>query len=128
MALLGATTTEENTMTMMTMLRDEQKKHKAGSDLQKLLCWAELHIADQFDRIVELEDEIALLQKDNERRCHALNQVRGLLVATGDYILSENFDLPVDTFARDFAPFKNAMAAHGVEPYANPKRRKKSDV
>ena len=41
-------------------------------------------------------------------------------MAMSDYILKENFDLPMDTFAKDFAPWRNIMAAHGVEPYAKP--------
>jgi septation ring formation regulator EzrA len=101
-------------MSMLQILRAEQAKHKAGSDLQKLLCWAELHIADQFDRIHELEEELQAVSKDNERRCTALSQSRAALEALGRYILAENFDLPLDTFMRDLAPFKNVMAAHGV--------------
>ena len=46
-------------------------------------------------------------------------------MAMSDYILKENFDLPMDTFAKDFAPWRNVMAAHGVEPYAKPRRVKK---
>ena len=47
-------------------------------------------------------------------------------MAMSDYILKENFDLPMDTFAKDFAPWRNVMAAHGVEPYAKPRRVKKA--
>ena len=31
------------------------------------------------------------------------------------------------TFARDFAPFHNVMAHHGVDPYARTKRAKKTE-
>ena len=46
--------------------------------------------------------------------------------ATCDYILKENFDMSMETFAKDFAPWRNVMAAHGVEPYAKPRRVKKA--
>ena len=101
-------------MTMIERLREEQAKHEPGSELQKLLCWAELHIADQFDRISELEDEYAEVQNELLQRVRALNEVRGLLAATSDYILKENFSLPCDTFAKDFAPWRNVMAANGM--------------
>ena len=103
-------------MTALKMLRDELNKHPASSDLYKLIAWAELHIGDQFDRICELEEEIKELAADNERRCHALNQVRALLNGTSKYILDENFDMPVETFARDLAPWRNIMAANGMKP------------
>ena len=113
-------------MTMMDRLREEQAKHEPGSELQKLLCWAELHIADQFDRISELEDEAASMSQELQQRVRALNEVRGLLMATGDYILKENFSVPCDTFARDFAPWRNIMAANGMNQDGTPvKSRKK---
>ena len=117
---------ETKMTTMLQRLRQEQAKHAPGSELQKLLCWAELHIGDQFDRICELEDELKAMTPDLEQRVRALNEVRGLMMAMSDYILKENFSLPMDTFARDFAPWRNVMAAHGVEPYAKPKRMKKA--
>lgn len=116
-------------MTMIERLRLEQANHEPGSELQKLLCWAELHIADQFDRICELEDELKAMTPDIEQRTRALNEVRGLLMAMSDYILKENFSLPIDTFAKDFAPWRNIMAAYGMKQDGSPiKGRKKKEA
>jgi hypothetical protein len=113
-------------MTAITTLRNAIAKHPADSEVARLLSWAELTMGDLHDRIFELEEEVKLLEADKVRRVTALNEVRGLMGAMGDYILKENFDLPASTFARDFAPFQNAMAHHGIEPYAKPKRMKKA--
>ena len=111
--------------TMLQRLREEQAKHEPGSELQKLLCWAELHIADQFERICELEEEVEADCKDLDQRVRALNEVRGLMMAMSDYILEENFSMPMDTFARDFAPWRNVMAANGMNQDGTPVKRKK---
>lgn len=113
-------------MTAITTLRNEIVKYPADSDVARLLSWAELTMGDLHDHIFELEAEVKLLEEDKLRRVRAMNEVRGLIVMTADYILRENFDMPVDTFARDFAPYRNAMAYHGVEPYLKPKRAKKA--
>ena len=112
-------------MTAITTLRNEIAKHPSDSDIARLLSWAELTMGDLHDHIFELEEEVKALREDKERRCRALNETRGLMMAMSDYILKENFDLPMDTFAKDFAPWRNVMAAHGVEPYAKPRRVKK---
>jgi hypothetical protein len=38
----------------------------------------------------------------------------------------EAHEISADCFARDFAPFRNVMSHHGVEPYAKPKRARKA--
>lgn len=120
---------ETKMTTMLQRLRQEQAKHAPGSELQKLLCWAELHIGDQFDRICELEDELKAMTPDLEQRVRALNEVRGLMMATSDYILKENFSFPMETFARDFAPWRNVMAANGMNQDGTPvKSRKKKEA
>ncbi len=113
-------------MTAITTLRNEIVKHPADSDVVRLLSWAELTMSDLHDHIFELEEEVKLLREDKERRCRALNETRGLMMAMSDYILKENFDMSAEIFAKDFAPWRNAMAAHGVEPYAKPKKIKKA--
>lgn len=113
-------------MTAITTLRNAIAKHPADSEVARLLSWAELTMGDLHDRIFELEEEVKMLEADKMRRVTALNEVRGLMIAMSNYILHENFDMPVDTFAKDFAPFRNVMAHHGVEPYAKPKRTKKA--
>ena len=113
-------------MTAITTLRNAIAKHPADSEVARLLCWAELTMCDLHDRIFELEEEVQLLEADKLRRVKALNEVRGLMDAMSRYILTKNFDFPLDTLIRDFAPYKNVMAHHGVEPYAKPKRKKKA--
>lgn len=113
-------------MTAITTLRNAIAKHPADSEVARLLSWAELTMGDLHDHIFELEEEVKLLREDKERRCKALNETRALMSAISDYILKENFDMPMDTFAKDYAPWRNIMAAHGVEPYAKPKQAKKA--
>ena len=113
-------------MTAITTLRNEIAKHSSDSDIARLLSWAELTMGDLHDHIYELEAEIELLREDKKRRRIALNETRGLMQAMCDYILKENFDMSMETFAKDFAPWRNVMAAHGVEPYAKPKRVKRA--
>lgn len=115
-------------MTMLQRLRDEQANYPPGSELQKLLCWAELHIADQFDRIDELESDLKRVESELEQRITALKQIQLLLSATGDYILTENFSAPVDSFAKDYAPWRNILAINGFnqngEPAKNANRKR----
>ena len=113
-------------MTAITTLRNEIVKHPADSEVARLLSWAELTMGDLHDHIYELEAEIELLREGKKRRRIALNETRGLMQAMCDYILKENFDMSMETFAKDFAPWRNVMAAHGVEPYAKPKRVKRA--
>lgn len=119
-------------MSAITTLRDEIARHPADSDVARLLSWAELTMGDLHDRIFELEEEVRLLEADKLRRVTALNEVRNSLGAMSDHILRENFDMPADTFARDFAPFQNVMAQghvvahHGVAPYAKQKKARKA--
>jgi hypothetical protein len=116
-------------MTAISMLRNEAKKHKADSEIGRLLGWAEIHIGDQFDRICELEEEIALLEQDKTMRVTALTETRHTLGVVCNYILKENFDLPLETFARDFAPWQNVLNANGLKPdgtVPKPKRTKKA--
>jgi hypothetical protein len=110
-------------MTAITTLRNEISKHPADSDVARLLSWAEMQMGDLHDHIFELEEEVKLLRDDKLRRVKALNEIRNLMVAMSDYILKENFDLPMDTFARDFAPWRNLMAHHGID---TPKRKRKT--
>lgn len=102
-------------MTGLTMLRDEIKNHSADSSVGKLLAWAEIHIGDQFDRICELEDETKELAAENEKLRMALSCVGELMNEVGKFIQSENFEISPDTFARDFAPWRNIMAANGMK-------------
>lgn len=70
--------------------------------------------ADALQRIHDLEAECEALHEDKRRRVLALNATRNILNAVSDMILKENFDMPIDAFAKDYAPWINVMAHHGV--------------
>ena len=72
--------------TLLQRLRDEQAKHAPGSELQKLLCWAELHIGDLFDRISELEEDLASVSKELDVRNRAMDEVSVLLSAASEFV------------------------------------------
>lgn len=57
-------------MTAITRLREEIARHPSGSNVARLLSWAELTIADQFDVIDELQQELqeANAREDKARR------------------------------------------------------------
>lgn len=114
---------------MLQRLRDEQAKHEAGSELQKLLCWAEVHIADITERLLELEDEISEANEKIKQRATAMNEVRGLLEASVEYLRKEDFSFSPAEFAKDYAPWRNIMAAYGFNQDGTPsKQRKKKAV
>ena len=85
-----------------------------------------LTMGDLHDRIFELEEEVELLEADKKRKALVLNVVQKNMEEMNSYVLKENFEFPASTFARDFAPFRNVMAHHGVEPYVKQKRAKKA--
>ena len=116
---------KEKNMTMIGELREEQTRHEAGSKLQKLLCWAELHIADQFDAISELEDEAKRLIKENESLRVAMRCFSELLGEADKFLQRESFEFGADVFAKDFAPWRNIMAAHGMKQDGTPIARRK---
>jgi len=109
---------------MITELRAEQKKHGAGSQLQKLLCWAELHIADQFSQITELEQELKQAEVENGQLRMALHLSSGALEVVHKFTKAKAFEIPPDTFARDFAPWTNIMAANGMKTDGAPIAKK----
>lgn len=116
-------------MTMIERLRLEQANQEPGSELQKLLCWAELHIADQFDRICELEDEEERLSVENESLRTAMRRFSELFEDAGKLLDSAAFEFSPDTFAKDLAPWRNIMAAYGMKQDGSPiKGRKKKEA
>lgn len=70
--------------------------------------------ADALERIAMLEAENEALREDKRRRVMALNATRNIINALSDMILKENFDMPIDAFAKDYAPWINVMAHHGA--------------
>ena len=115
--------------TLLPKLREEAAKHEAGSDLQKILCWAELHIGDQFDRISELEGEEERLTKEVESLRTSMLCFSELLGEAGKYLQSSARQFDPIEFAKDLAPWRNLMAANGLKPdgtVPKPKRLKKA--
>ena len=79
--------------------------------------------SEALERINDLEAECAALREDKVRRVMALNATRNILNTVSDMILKENFDMPMDTFTKDYAPFINVMAHHGIIE-GKPKKRR----
>ena len=111
--------------TLLQRLRDEQAKHAPGSELQKLLCWAELHIGDQFDRISELEEVLASVSKELDVRTRAMDEVSALMSAASEFVRPESYRFPSDIFAKDCAPWRNILAANGLRPDGSPAKQRR---
>lgn len=111
--------------TMLQRLRDEQAKHAPGSELQKLLCWAELHIGEQFDRISELEEDLASVSKELDVRTSAMQEVSRHLSAAAEFVRPESYRFPSDIFAKDLAPWRNVLAANGLRPDGSPAKQRR---
>lgn len=99
---------------LLPRLRDEATKH-GGTETGKLLAWAELHIGDQFDRITELEEDEERLTKECEQLRTAMNCFAELFEEAAKFLRSESYEVRPDVFARDLAPWRNMMAAHGMK-------------
>ena len=107
-------------------LREEAAKHPAGSETASILAWAEIELGDRAERIFELEDDQKRANECTSKYQLALKQLHEALGITAKYAGRESHELIADDFARDFAPYKNVMAYHGVEPYVKPKRVRKA--
>jgi hypothetical protein len=81
---------------------------------------------DALERIGELERYLKEATADLDKYRLALIQLNGALEIAAKFAMMEAHEISADDFARDFAPFRNVMVHHGVEPYAKPKRGKKS--
>lgn len=81
---------------------------------------------DALERMRDLEADLAQAEADRDKYRLALNQLHEALGIAANYAMLQGHEMSADTFARDFAPFRNVMAYHGVEPYAKPKRVRKS--
>lgn len=81
---------------------------------------------DALERISDLERELAQVLADRDKYRLALMHLHQALCVAAKYAMLEEHEISADDFARDFAPFRSVMAHHGVEPYAKPKRAKKT--
>ena len=111
--------------TLLQRLRDEQAKHAPGSELQKLLCWAELHIGDQFDRISELEEDLASVSKELDVRISAMQEISKHLSAASEFARPEDYRFQDGVFSRDYSSWRNILAANGLRPDGSPAKQRR---
>ena len=81
---------------------------------------------DALERMRDLEADLEKVAADRDKYRLALNQLHEALFIAQRYAMLQGHEMSADSFARDFAPFRNVMAHHGVEPYAKPRRSKKT--
>lgn len=81
--------------------------------------------SDALERIRQLESDLKDAQHDRDKYQQALRMIQaGAEVIAKTAMLSAH-EISSDDFARDFAPFINVMAYHGVDGYAKKKRSRK---
>ena len=117
--------TTEKEMTAITTLRNEIVKHPADSDVVRLLSWAELTMGDLHDHIFELEEEAQRLTKENESLRTAMRCFSDLIEEANRFLQKKSFEFGADVFAKDFAPWRNVMAANGMKQDGAPIARRK---
>lgn len=81
---------------------------------------------DALERIHDLEADLAQAKADRDKYRLALNQLHEALFIAQRYAMLQGHEMSAEDFAKDFAPFRNVMAHHGVEPYAKPKKARKA--
>ena len=88
---------------------------------------ASVQMGNWFEACQDLRVRLEALEIDNLKYRVALQSVHEAAGVVARYAGLEAHEFGDDSFARDFAPFKNVMVANGVEPYAK-KRRAKNDA
>lgn len=107
-------------MTLTEQLEQAGQQHK-GTDLGGLLQWAALHIQSQDEALAEARAELEEEQNERIRMESAIHKAKNQLRDIFDGLeASRPVQIPL---ARDHAPHINAMAFHGVAPYAKKKRK-----
>ena len=86
---------------------------------------AAVQMGNWFEANQEYREQIQQLQADSLKYRAALVSIKESLRIVAAHANSEAFELMPDDFARDFAPFRNIMAFHKIEPYHKPKRKSK---
>jgi hypothetical protein len=81
---------------------------------------------DALERMHNLAADLAQAEADRDKYRLALIQLHDALGVAAKFAMLEAHEISADCFARDFAPFRNVMSHHGVEPYAKPKRARKA--
>lgn len=98
----------------------------AGHSAVKFISWAVIHIEDCNEHVLSVEKEIV---EESDERHRLENVIRGLQAGMHELnksiVAALHYD-PFDASPKDLTAFTNIMAAHGVEPYAKPKRKRKA--
>ena len=110
-------------MTTLTQMREAAALLPADDPVRKALIWADMELGDRFDQICELEEEIKQMSDQHASLVDALQSAKRDLETVTKGIHSALWQPEIP--AVDHAPFRNCMAAHGVEPYAKTKRKPK---
>ena len=77
-----------------------------------------------LERIAELESDLNKAAKRVDSYRNALMLLHCSLFVCQRFAMLEADEIDADVFSKDFAPFKNVMAHHGVEPYSKLKKGK----
>jgi len=93
--------------------------------VQKALRWAAVELDDRADCIEELDADVIEYGNANIKLTNALHELQQKLRALTDSIRATLWT--PEPPAVDLTPFKNVMAAHGVEPYEKNKRKKATE-
>lgn len=110
-------------MTTLTQMREAAALLPPDNPVHKALIWADMELGDRYDQICELEEEIKSQSDQITSLTEALQKAKTALQDVASEIHGALWQPYIP--AVDHAPFKNCMAAHGVEPYAKAKRKPK---
>lgn len=106
-------------------LADRLESKLTRQELQTLRACA-VQMENWFEGCQEYRAELEQARTDANKYRVALLGLQGALGACAKFAGLEAYEMKADDFARDLAPFKNIMAVYGVEPYAKPKRSRKT--
>ena len=112
-------------MTALSDLRTEAARHPDGITAKRILTWAEIHIADQFDIICELEDDNKRLYAECAALRQALLSAEVNAAELAEQARAAAYRVTDDAFGKDYAPFQNMLAAHGLKPDGSVKKPRK---
>ena len=106
-------------------LHDLAWNHHRGTELAGTLQWAKLHIEALEEAATEREQELAQAMQDRNTLLDLLQRTRSAANDLNGMLALDFLTAPLKTCAHDVTSYVNAMAAHGVAPYARtPKKRK----
>ena len=81
--------------------------------------------ADALERISSLDGDLQQAKEDCAKYRNALNHIHESLAIVGRFASLQGYEISTADFARDFAPFINIMAHHGIAPYVKPQKQRR---